>query len=191
MAVRKKKEKQIKELPGKLDKLVKRGMTAAVLQKKFDEIKREHSAEIKNYIENNDDDFDVDASKKFETEYGGITYRLLAAKPDIDKDVILEAIEKGNVAIETLIAMAAFKADDLIKIGLESAVEEVDDSQKKYTIALSPSKEFAEEVESAWADSGKEKPKKEVVAPPKKARAARKTKPSSADLAEILGCDDE
>jgi len=178
MAINRKTDKaESLSIPEKLRRMLKGGFTASVMAKKYTELGKALRVDIKSYLETNDDDFSVDASKSWKCEFGSVNVKV-RKNFDIDNDGLLEKLKAGKVTVETLLSIAKFSATDLTKMGLEDCCTETEPTE---FLELKPNAEFKESFEAEDVPSP-------VAAKPKaKKKAKPKSKAAKLDLDSILG----
>jgi hypothetical protein len=175
MAINRSKDKpEALSIPEKLRRMLKGGFTASVMEKKYKELGKGLRSDIKNYLESNDDDFTVDASKSWKCEFGSVNVKV-RKNFDIDNDGLLAKVKAGKVTVETLLSIAKFSATDLTKMGLDDCCTETDPTE---FLELRPNAEFKESFESEGEKPAKPKAKK---------KSKTKSKDPSEELAAILG----
>ena len=181
MAINRSKDKpEALSIPEKLRRLLKGGFTASIMEKKYKTLGKDLRSDIKTYLETNDDDFTVDASKSWKCEFGSVNVKV-RKNFDIDSDGLLKKLKAGKVTVETLLSIAKFSATDLTKMGLDDCCTETDPTE---FLELRPNAEFKESFEAEV--TGTVKPAKPKAK--KKTKSKTKAKVDTADdLAAILG----
>lgn len=182
MAV-KTKETKTENLSEKFNSLLKGTFTFIVLEKMYKELAVPLRAEIKEYLFDNKDGFDVDLSSSVKTEYGSVLIKSVK-QYEVDKDKLIELVESGTISIATLVSELVNNKNGgiILKIGGKAAVVELD-PQKQLT--LTPSAEFKSSIESSLEEEteeeiievAKEEPQEtDTEASLKKIKAAAKKK---------------
>lgn len=164
----KRKEKKTVSLPNGFNDLLQKGFTSSVLAKHFKEESDDCRKEIKDYINDNSDGFDMeitDDSKSFSCDYGKVTY-VTRSTDVVDKDELIALVNSGDISIATIISVASISANKLSE-GLPDSLKErviVQDTPKEY-VQLKPSDSFVEIINETFdvVDKGSEKPKKPKV----------------------------
>jgi len=148
MAVKKGGDAQI---PATLEALCDKGYTYSGLEKEFKARAGSVRVEVKEYIEKNDDgfDLDIDKAKSFTTKNGKVTYKT-TTKNEVDTDAIQALIEAGVVTLTTILSCCSFRAKDL-KTALGSNFSEVVESTSSQTISFAANSEFKGDI-AAKAD---------------------------------------
>jgi len=182
-------------IPEALDNLLLGGFTATCLEKKYKEAGKEFRTEIVQYLDKNEDGFEIEISKSFKTEYGSVNMKSRKTY-DVDSEAILEALKAGVVTAESLLAIAKFSATDLEKIGLGHCATEGEPTEFLELRASSDFKAKVDESFEAGPSPSKPKPAPKKAAPKKEKalssteklkKARSKSKSVSADLDSILG----
>jgi hypothetical protein len=150
MAIKLKKEQDKNQLPAKLDKLLLQGFSFQQIAAKYEEAFKTTKGEIEEYLESNDDGFDL-TEKTIKCDQGSVTY-VERTSYDYDKDAIVELVKSGAVTLETLIGLATFPAEKM-KVALgESNFKSVATEKTSTYLTLKASADFKEECDRKFAD---------------------------------------
>ena len=143
MAIKRSKSKEDKkQLPNELDELLIKGFTCAVLHKRFEADGKIYRKEVVDYLENNDDGFEVEVSKSFKTEYGSVNFKQRSNEKG-DPEKLIELFHEGKLTIETLVNLGTFSAAKLRTAGLGAAIIESDPTEY---LELRASTEFKNKI---------------------------------------------
>jgi hypothetical protein len=177
MAIKKKNEGT--NLPEKLREHLSEAFTLQALKDGYESAYKGKSAEVKKYLNGNDDGFDVSYGKGagFTCDEGQIIISLgKVYKTDVDK--IIELVEGGKITLTSLLGAVTYNQTKLATVlGTQySAVVEATEKED-ITLTLKGDKAFKEKVQAEAFGSEAPEPKAEKPKKPK----AKKSKVSSLD----------
>jgi hypothetical protein len=138
-----------RELPKKLDGTLEAAFTCSVLEKKLKDDGKVLRDQIKTYLKDNEDGFDITQNESFKTEYGSVRLEEYNSKVEIDKDKLIELVEAGKITIETLIHQASFKAELKQAVG-EKVYDDLTTIIKGEKLVLKANSEFKSKIATSF-----------------------------------------
>lgn len=190
MPINKKTKKQI---PGPINEALKEAFTYQQIYKGYEGAFKEAKEEALALIEDPKSEFECDLGKGFEHECGKVIAQAYPKK-NIDKDVLLDLIDDGQVTIASILEAANFSVEKLkTALGERNFDKVVTIEDGKLGLTLRANAEFKAKVDEtidlkrpkkSKAKSASKKPAKSAS---KKKSAKSAPKSTSEDLDAILG----
>lgn len=197
-----------KQVPEKLDKMLFTAFSFQQLRDQFDGEFKAVKENVVAYLDSNTDNFDVNISEGFKTNYGTVIYSS-RSNNDVNVDKLEQLVASGKVTLidilkiskpsvkelEKLLGAAQFKEvvtalDPTLSLTFRASSEFKDECQGKFNSIVSAGASIAEPEE--FKEPVKEAPKKnekaeKAKALSKKAMPKSSLKTAAEDLADILG----
>lgn len=134
-------------IPAKLSSICASVFTADAMTKFYDSITKSGKKEILEYLEGNEDEFELDLSvaKSFDCDQGKVTFATRRGY-DINIDQIIKLITNGSVTLETVLnCVSSFKDKDL-STALGSKFSSVATEKQTEFLQLKANSEFKEKI---------------------------------------------
>jgi hypothetical protein len=185
MAIKIKATEHKESYPARLVAIARKAFETSTVSKMFDELAKAARGEIKSYLEDNDDGFDL-TSKTLKFDEGSITWTERGTTK-FNKDQIMELIESGAISLVSVLEASNF-ADAKMKVALGSHYDSCVESRSvTEIITVKPTAEFKEQIHAGFGNKA-DAPKAEK--PAKKKSFKRKSKEEKAFSEPAISDDD-
>jgi hypothetical protein len=180
MALKPKKTDDKPSLPAAFDEMLLKGFSFAAIADVYKKAGEEVRSDIKDYINDNEDDFEMSMSTALKTDYGTVTMKS-GTSYAWNIDEIIKLVENGTITLASLLNGVSFTASDMKTIlGEKNMAKVCTQSDRAPSLELKCSAEFKESVAEKFKEllPKDEKPKAKVEVVEAKTKVeAEATKP--------------
>jgi hypothetical protein len=153
MAIKKTKEPSKPQLPPALDEMLLKGFTEQFMKDHYDKAFKETKEEVETYLETNTDGFNIEKGVGFKSDYGSVTYTG-RENLSVDKDKLLELIEKGELTVAQVFASISTWKKDALQGTLAGHYADVVTINETEYLTFKASGEFKEKCASQMSMDG-------------------------------------